>query len=365
MNISAPSFQTDYQTRLDTLRGAVAPRIVPLRARWASLRPDASTLQRRLKTLHDRDAAVFSPEAQKVATKALCAYSLQPTDVFITTAPRSGTTLTQQIVHQLRTGGDMRFTSIDEVVPWLDLHLFLNLPLCTEQMALHTPRAYKTHLRFDQLPPARPNAKGAMEPPARCICVVRSPLDMLLSMFEFRQYAPEELVLEEMVRDWLYGQSVPIWFQPLLSFHLAMQQFPGHVLCIFYEDLITHRAEAIRRIGHFLGLETTPDFNHRVEVATALSSIDFMRAHVQQFEDPAIYGAIAAALKRTPPDRAIVSTGQVGRGRLHCPEAARREHEEVMALWLEAAFGVRDYAQLQALFYADDSLPVFKPGMAL
>lgn len=163
MDVPSPSlFQADYQVRLETIRGAVEPLVSPVRERWASLRVDAPTLPSRLKALRDRDAAVFSPEAQKIATKALCSYSFQPTDLFIATAPRSGTTLTQQIVHQLRTGGDMTFVSIDEVVPWLDLHLFLNLPLCTEQMALHRPRAFKTHLRFDQLPPARPNGRGEL-----------------------------------------------------------------------------------------------------------------------------------------------------------------------------------------------------------
>ncbi|HND34410.1 MAG TPA: sulfotransferase domain-containing protein, partial [Myxococcota bacterium] len=148
-------FQAGVQARLETLRAVVEPRVRPVRARWASLRPDGATLPSRLKALRDRDAPVFSPEAQAIATRALCSFAFHPTDVFISTAARSGTTLTQQIVHQLRTGGDMSYTSIDEVVPWLDLHLLLNVPLSADRLARHRPRAYKTHLRIDQLPLVR------------------------------------------------------------------------------------------------------------------------------------------------------------------------------------------------------------------
>ncbi len=42
-------------------------------------------------------------------------------DVLITTPPKAGTTWMQQILHQLRTGGDDSFLSIDDVVPWLEI----------------------------------------------------------------------------------------------------------------------------------------------------------------------------------------------------------------------------------------------------
>ena len=45
-----------------------------------------------------------------------------PTDVFINTYPKAGTTWVQQIVHQLRSGGDRwQFGEICDVVPWLGL----------------------------------------------------------------------------------------------------------------------------------------------------------------------------------------------------------------------------------------------------
>ena len=42
------------------------------------------------------------------------------TDLFIVTTPKAGTTWLQQMVHQLRTGGDMEFAEIREVVPYVE-----------------------------------------------------------------------------------------------------------------------------------------------------------------------------------------------------------------------------------------------------
>ena len=44
----------------------------------------------------------------------------RPDDVFVVTPPKCGTTWMQQIVHQLRSGGDMSFHEISDVVPYLE-----------------------------------------------------------------------------------------------------------------------------------------------------------------------------------------------------------------------------------------------------
>ena len=51
----------------------------------------------------------------------LANFIARPSDVLITTPPKAGTTWMQQILHQLRTGGDTTFASIDDVVPWLEI----------------------------------------------------------------------------------------------------------------------------------------------------------------------------------------------------------------------------------------------------
>ena len=53
----------------------------------------------------------------------------RPSDILIVTPMKTGTTWVQQIAHQLRTGGDMDFKEITEVVPYIesahDMHLDL------------------------------------------------------------------------------------------------------------------------------------------------------------------------------------------------------------------------------------------------
>jgi len=58
-------------------------------------------------------ARMFTKEARE---KGL-AFKPRPTDVFIATYAKAGTTWMQQIVHGLRTNGSMAFEEITEVVP--------------------------------------------------------------------------------------------------------------------------------------------------------------------------------------------------------------------------------------------------------
>jgi hypothetical protein len=100
-----------------------------------------------LKELTTKSLDVFSKE---VLEQGL-ALKLRPTDVVITPYGKSGTTWTQQIVHTLRTRGDMDFDDISRVIPWIEVSAGLDLDLNAEQKA--HPRAFKSHPGGDQIPP--------------------------------------------------------------------------------------------------------------------------------------------------------------------------------------------------------------------
>ena len=53
-------------------------------------------------------------------------------DVFVVTPPKCGTTWMQQILHQLRSGGDMSFDEINDVVPFIELAYDTELDLEAE-----------------------------------------------------------------------------------------------------------------------------------------------------------------------------------------------------------------------------------------
>ena len=42
----------------------------------------------------------------------------RPSDVFVVTYPKCGTTWVQQIMHMLRSNGNMNFGEVTEVIPW-------------------------------------------------------------------------------------------------------------------------------------------------------------------------------------------------------------------------------------------------------
>ena len=70
-------------------------------------------------------------------------------DVIIAPYGKCGTTMLQQMFHQLRTGGDMDFDDISRVVPWIETAPALGIDCNAPQRA--TPRGFKSHLAYDAL----------------------------------------------------------------------------------------------------------------------------------------------------------------------------------------------------------------------
>src|SRR4051812_27409627 len=95
----------------------------------------------------------------------------RPSDVIIASYAKCGTTWLQQMVHSLRTGGDLDFDDISRVVPWIETAFDLGLDLNGAQRA--EPRAFKSHLSFDQV----------LTP--RYVVSVRDPRDALVSAYRF------------------------------------------------------------------------------------------------------------------------------------------------------------------------------------
>ena len=247
--------------------------------------------------------AEYLEKRPRFATDAGRAYagSFTPrsSDLIIATFPKCGTTWMQQIVHGLRTGGDMDFGEITEVVPWIEMAYDLGIDLQARQKGAF--RAFKVHHRYDTVP------KGA-----RYICVLRDPKDTALSFFNFMNgwliepgtVSADEFVQQVFLGDYLYGS----YWSYLLSWWEARGQ--DNVFFTSFEDMKADLPAIVSKVACFIGCDADAQI---VEIATGQAEFKFMKAHEPQFDDHLTPQARNAALG-LPKDVGAtkVSTGNVG-----------------------------------------------------
>ncbi|MBK8961435.1 MAG: sulfotransferase domain-containing protein [Proteobacteria bacterium] len=115
-------------------------------------------------------------------------------DILIAVPPKSGTTWTMNIVHQLLSGGDADFADIYAEVPWIELVTRPGMPRqeMLERVAAmprSRPRAFKTH----GAPPVLPYIGADASPRVRYVVVMRNPEEALVSMKPFLEQHSDAL----------------------------------------------------------------------------------------------------------------------------------------------------------------------------
>lgn len=294
-------------------------------ARRSQPSPRLPTSIQRILALPAQDGRVFTPADILV----------EPSDVFVASFPKCGTTWMQQIVHGLRSGGSMDFEEISLVVPWLECPPIPGLDLGGPQVA--RPRAFKSHLRWDDIP------KGG-----RYIYITRAPADAFVSFYYFLSgwmFEPDAFSLEDIyegvfVNDLLFGT----YWEHLRSWWQVRER--EDVLLMTYEDLTQDLEGSVRRIGAFMGLNVDDALAAKV---TRQATFAFMHAHERQFDDHPTT-AILNALAELPPD---VRTTKVRTGRIG--DSARLPasiHAALDSEWrehFEGPLGITSYAQLRQL----------------
>lgn len=187
----------------------------------------------------------FSAEGVEHATN----FQPRPSDVFILTPPKTGTTWMQMLCHALRTRGQhTAFEDIYQVAPWDQMAWDLGQSLEDEQVA--NPRIFKSHQRLSSI------NRGA-----RYLCMVRRPEDVLLSWWNFlrskdvpplRKYSSaSEFVFDDEFFSKGMRFGATIW-EYYVEFYKA-RHLPS-VLVLCYEDLVTDLEGHLPVIARFLGL---------------------------------------------------------------------------------------------------------------
>ncbi len=100
---------------------------------------------------------------------------LQDDDYTVSSFTKAGTTWVQQIIHQLRTGGDEGFEEISLAIPYLMPEVVFGEQLGDNKRNTFLPRVFKTHLNYEDVVP-----QGGKH-----IYVMRNPEDTLWSNLHF------------------------------------------------------------------------------------------------------------------------------------------------------------------------------------
>ncbi len=213
----------------------------------------------------------------------LANFKARNSDVLITTPPKAGTTWMQQILYQLRTGGDDGFMAIDEVVPWLEItrqgKSWQQILLQFEK--LPTPRIFKTHCTAEQTP-----GIGT----ANIILSSRDPRDCCVSFYhhilnmtdEARQHKeiPAPASFDEHVDNWL---EFAAWYRNVKSWWPYIDH--PRVLWLRYQDLKTDFEGNLDKIISFL---QWPVNDSQKQTVMEFSSFDWMKAHDEKFSSQGV-----------------------------------------------------------------------------
>lgn len=258
-------------------------------------------------------------------------YKPDPTDVFIVTPPKCGTTWMQQIVHGLRTRGSMDFDEICRVIPWINMAHDCGIDIYAPQVA--HPRAFKTHSTLDEAP------KGG-----KYIVVLRNPHDALISHYYFFEgffFEKGSIDLETFAREFYIPRRAV--FNHITA--LWDRRKDGNVLPLCYENMKADLPQTIERIAEFIGIPLDDELR---EIVLRQSDIKFMQAHENQFEDHVIRKARSAAMK-LPLDGQLskVRDGQAGSAKLLLPENIKQELDEIWQNELTPKIGLRSYEELR------------------
>ncbi|MBT9385907.1 sulfotransferase domain-containing protein [Pseudooceanicola sp. CBS1P-1] len=216
-------------------------------------------------------------------------------DVVISVPPKSGTTWTMNIVHQLLRGGTRAFDDIYAEVPWIE---FLGHPEQSprevldrvEAMPADRRRAFKTH----SAPPTLPFLPAGTDRTVKYVVIFRNPEEALVSFRPFlEKHSDAWYALWQVPREALCRPDFPSFYNEVVDSHGLQGAFFGflaawwplrrapNVLFLHFSDMKRDHEGSIRRLAAFLGIR--PD-DRQWPVILEHTSFDWMKRHEARFE---------------------------------------------------------------------------------
>jgi len=261
------------------------------------------------------------------------AYQPEPTDIFVVTPAKCGTTWMQQIVHGLRTRGDMNFDEITRVVPWIEMAKDMGIDIHKPQVA--NPRAFKTHKNLDNVP------KGG-----KYICVIRDPKDAMLSLYRFFEgwiFEKGSISIEEFARNFYIGIDGREYWNHIQV--LWDRRDAQNVLPLCYENMKQDLPGTVKKVAAFMEIELDDELKN---IVVTQSDFKFMSEHNRKFDDHIVRDT-RNAVCGIPMDGTTskVKNGNVGESKHGVPDEVKAEFD---AIWIEeitSKIGLRSYDDLR------------------
>jgi len=275
------------------------------------------------------------PLLAESAARAL-AYVPSSTDVFISPFMKCGTTWLQQIVHTLRTGGDLEFDDISRVIPWFENAHAQGIDIYAKQPGYF--QVFKSHLSIRTLP------KGA-----RYLISIRNPKDALISMYQFFdgwQFASGSVSIEEFADAFYTRCKLPESYWDHLS-ECWLHRDDDNVLLLSYEYMSKNPASTIEKIAEFIGVPLNADL---LRLTLEYSSIDFMRANNEKFDEK-ITNELNEKIGFIPfgGDSYKVKSGKIGSYKNLISDELENELDEIWAERIGVRFGIYTYEDMVSI----------------
>jgi aryl sulfotransferase len=226
-------------------------------------------------------------DTRSVDTSRWDQVTLREGDIIVATWAKTGTTLTQQMVWQLITGGAEGVASVT-VSPWVDNRWAGPAAAMGAMLEAQTGRrVMKTHAPFESVP---------FSPSVKYLYIGRDGRDVLWSLYNHvvsftdatieRMNAQDgpwprfnrlDTGVREAYLDWLQTDVFPGADASAFWDHVRSwwdQRHQPNVLLLHYANLIADRAGEMRRLARFLDIEVDED---RLPSMVARCQIEYMR----------------------------------------------------------------------------------------
>jgi hypothetical protein len=271
----------------------------------------------------------------------------EASDVILVSFPKSGSTWTSYLLHQIRSGGDEAFADIkDEVVDITPGHWDpRDNPFQLAQR--YVPRTFKTHGSYGRCP------KGG-----KYIYIARDPADILLSLYHFihdlfgmtARVPMDQFYHEFFVTRFGTDHDIGNVWRHLLEWY--PQHVQTNTLWLHYEDLIADKRGGIETLARFMGVELPPVLVERIVPRAEMSHMRTIARKLNPSQENRVgrvvlgFGAEMQAYARDMRFGKI-RAGQAGQGNRELPAEILVDLERQWRARITPVLGFEDYAAMR------------------